>query len=220
MRVRSHLRLCAAALLAADVALSADGEQHAADTPSLTLGYRGAVALSVRVRTAAADLHSGSFGGSVGNAAHVLSAILAALHGPDGAVAAPAFYADVAVLSAEERAALAAVPHDDAADKAAAGALGQLPVLCCAVQRHHCLTLSTSRHTLGVSTYFGEEGFTTLERRWCAPPLPCHSSCDAFLRAHSPQHVVSHQGAPHGGGDGHVVRMDGRRHQDGAASRS
>ena len=130
-----------AALLGADVALSADGEQHNASAPSLTVGYRGAVALRVSVRTAAADMHSGTFGGSVGNAAHVLAAVLAALHRPDGGVAAPGFYDDVAVLSAAERAAMAALPFDAAADLAAAG----------------------------VGAHFGEAGYSTLERRWVRP---------------------------------------------------
>ena len=89
-------------------------------------GYRGAVALRVDVRTAAGDLHSGSFGGSVANAAHALAAVLAELHAPeDGAVAAPGFYDDVTPLTAPERAAFAAVPVDEAADKAAAGAPSQ-----------------------------------------------------------------------------------------------
>ena len=55
-------------------------------------GYRGGVALRVSVRTAAADLHSGGFGGSVANAAHAMAALLAELHTADGAVAAPHFY--------------------------------------------------------------------------------------------------------------------------------
>jgi acetylornithine deacetylase/succinyl-diaminopimelate desuccinylase-like protein len=130
-----------AALLSADVAISADGEQHNASTPSLTVGYRGAVALRLAVRTGQTDLHSGSFGGSVGNAGHVISSILAALHGPDGAVAAPGFYDDVAELTPAERAAMAALPFDAGADLASAG----------------------------VGAHFGEKGFSTLERRWVRP---------------------------------------------------
>ncbi len=156
----------AAALLAADLALSADGEQHSASTPSLTLGYRGAVALRLHVTTAAADLHSGSFGGSVPNAAHVLAALLAALHVPgSGAVAAPGFY-DVAPLTEAERAAFAAVPFDEAADREAAGADA------CGARALHAGCASThvphARARAGGAAPFGEPGFTTLERRWCA----------------------------------------------------
>ena len=76
------------------------------------------------VRTASSELHSGSYGGSVANAAHVLTALLAALHGPAGdRVAAPGFYDDVATLSEAERAELRKLPFDAATDIAAAGAL-------------------------------------------------------------------------------------------------
>ena len=128
-------------LLAADFALSADGDQHSATQPSLTISYRGAVAMQVDVRTSQTDLHSGSFGGSVPNAAHVLSRILAGLHTADGAVAAPEFYASVRTLTAEQRAAIAAVPLDVEDDMRVAGVRG----------------------------YMGEPGFSTLERRWVRP---------------------------------------------------
>ena len=55
------------------------------DTPAITVGLRGVVQASVRVRTAARDLHSGLYGGSVLNALHVLHAAIAPLlPGPDG----------------------------------------------------------------------------------------------------------------------------------------
>ncbi len=128
-------------LLAADMALSADGDQHSPQQPSLTVAYRGAVALQIDVRTSEHDLHSGSFGGSVPNAAHVLARLLASLHTSDGAVAAPGFYDAVRARTAEERAAVAAVPFDEATDRA----------------------------TAGVGGYHGEPGYSTLERRWMRP---------------------------------------------------
>ena len=134
--IRAH-----AARLRADVAFSADGDQHSPSVPSLTLGHRGAVALEVSVRTSSTDLHSGSWGGSVPNAAVVLSQLLTHMHTAEGAVAAPGFYQGVRVLSAEERAVIAAVPLDEQADRAQAG----------------------------VDGYVGEAGFGTLERRWVRP---------------------------------------------------
>ncbi len=120
------------------------------------------MALRVEARTAAGDLHSGSFGGSVANAAHALAGVLAALHAPDGAVAAPAFYADVAPLTAAQRDAFRALPRDDAADKASAGAA--LPH---SAPPHARAPLSVPIRTrAGVEQYFGETGFSTLERRW------------------------------------------------------
>ena len=130
-----------AELLAADMALSADGDQHSPTQPSLTVSYRGAVAMQVDVRTSQHDLHSGSFGGSVPNAAHVLARLLAGLHTAEGAVAAPEFYQHVRARTPEERAAMAAVPLDEEED----------------------------RRTAGVSGYMGEPGYTTWERRWVRP---------------------------------------------------
>lgn len=127
--------------LVADVAFSADGDQHSTTVPALTLSHRGAVALEMTVTTSSTDLHSGSYGGSVPNAAVVLSGLLAKLHDKKGAVAAPGFYEGVRKLSAAERAAIAAVPLNEAEDKAQAGVIG----------------------------YVGEAGFSTLERRWVRP---------------------------------------------------
>jgi acetylornithine deacetylase/succinyl-diaminopimelate desuccinylase-like protein len=54
-------------------------------TPALTVGLRGIVQVQVTVRTGERDLHSGVYGGSVLNAAHVLQGMLAeVLPGPDG----------------------------------------------------------------------------------------------------------------------------------------
>jgi hypothetical protein len=97
---------------------------HEADRAWRGAGYRGAVALKLSVRTSSSDLHSGSYGGSVANAAHVLSSLLSELHRPeDGAVAAPRFYDDVVPLTPEQRAAFEALALNETEDKAAAGAL-------------------------------------------------------------------------------------------------
>lgn len=133
--VRDH-----ASLLSCDVVLSADGDMLSETQPSLTLGYRGAAAVHIQVTTAHSDLHSGSFGGSVPNAAHVLAEILASLHS-NGAVAAPGFYDGVRALSQSDRSDLAGVPHNEAGELA----------------------------SLGIRAPHGERGFTALERRWARP---------------------------------------------------
>ena len=63
----------------------------------------------------AVDLHSGSYGGAVQNPANALAQIIAALKGPDGRIRVPGFYDDVVPLSEADRAALAALPFDEAA---------------------------------------------------------------------------------------------------------
>ena len=71
----------------ADCALVFDSGMVDERTPAITVATRGLVGVSVDVRTGARDVHSGDFGGSVLNAAHVLSAMLAeVMPGPDGRV--------------------------------------------------------------------------------------------------------------------------------------
>ena len=129
--------------LAADLVISADGAMWRASEPSLSVASKGLVSLDVEVTGAAHDLHSGRYGGTVGNPAAVLAEILASLHTPDGGVAVPGFYDGVAALSDERRAEIAAVAWDDEA----------------------------YRSELGVPELHGEAGYTTLERLWTRPTL-------------------------------------------------
>lgn len=69
----------------ADCAIVFDSDMLDESTPAITLGVRGMVMASITVRVAPRDLHSGIYGGSVKNAAHVLHGMLTAvLPGPDG----------------------------------------------------------------------------------------------------------------------------------------
>jgi acetylornithine deacetylase/succinyl-diaminopimelate desuccinylase-like protein len=69
----------------ADVAIVFDSMMLDESTPSITLGVRGMVSMSVDVRTARGNLHSGLYGGTVLNATHVLAQMLdPVLPGPDG----------------------------------------------------------------------------------------------------------------------------------------
>jgi len=69
----------------ADAAIVFDAAMVDAETPAITIGLRGLVQANVRVTTAQRDLHSGIYGGSVLNALHVLTGMLAPLlPGPDG----------------------------------------------------------------------------------------------------------------------------------------
>jgi acetylornithine deacetylase/succinyl-diaminopimelate desuccinylase-like protein len=99
--------------------------------------------MEIRVRAAASDLHSGSYGGAVANPANALATIIARLKDADGRVTIPGFYSRVRDLADEERKAMDALPFSDNELKNEVGA----PSLC------------------------GEEGFTTLERLWVRPTL-------------------------------------------------
>ena len=82
--------------------------------PSLSLKSKGLASLDIVAEGAAADLHSGRYGGTVGNPLHALSRILASLHTPDGRVAVAGFYDGIPELAPGRRAEIAAVPFDEA----------------------------------------------------------------------------------------------------------
>ncbi len=62
-----------------DVVVVSDTTMWGPQVPSTCVGLRGLVAFDVTIRTAAGDLHSGSFGGSVPNAAHVVADLVSSL---------------------------------------------------------------------------------------------------------------------------------------------
>jgi acetylornithine deacetylase/succinyl-diaminopimelate desuccinylase-like protein len=71
----------------ADAAVVFDSDMADEATPAVTVGLRGMVMADITVRTGERDLHSGIYGGSVLNAAHVLHSMLAhVVPGPDGRV--------------------------------------------------------------------------------------------------------------------------------------
>ena len=130
-------------LLAADVVISADGAMWRASEPSLTVATRGIAELEFTLTGAAKDLHSGRHGGGVANPLHAMAQLVASLHRPDGRIAIDGFYDTVGELRANERAAIAALPFDEAAYLA----------------------------QIGAPAGFGEAGYTMLERQWTRPTL-------------------------------------------------
>jgi succinyl-diaminopimelate desuccinylase len=87
------------------------------------------------------DLHSGSFGGAVTNPANALTQMLAGLIDGRGRVQIPGFYDDVVPLTDRERKEFAALPFDE----------------------------RNFFKQIGVSAAVGEEGYTSIERRWARP---------------------------------------------------
>lgn len=140
---------------AADVVLISDGAMIAPGVPTITYGLRGLTYATVRVRAAGRDLHSGAYGGGVPNALDALVRMLASLKDDDGRVTVAGFYDDVLPLDERERAALAAVPFDEAAFTADAG----------------------------VSATPGEAGYTLVERLWARPTLDVNGLSGGFQGA-------------------------------------
>ena len=129
--------------LRADLAVISDGAFFEGNIPAVGYALRGLTYMEVKVSGPDLDLHSGGYGGTVENPAHVLASIIAALHDADHRVTVPGFYDDVIPLSETEREAFAKLPFDEEA------------------HREH----------LGVPQLTGETGYTTLERRWGRPTL-------------------------------------------------
>jgi acetylornithine deacetylase/succinyl-diaminopimelate desuccinylase-like protein len=127
--------------LACDYAVISDTSQFAPGIPAITYGLKGLAYFEIIVKGAQTDLHSGTFGGSVANPCNALTTILASLKGPDGRIRIPGFYDAVRPLEDWERQEFAKLPFSEAEFQA----------------------------KLGVPSLEGEEGYTTLERRWARP---------------------------------------------------
>jgi acetylornithine deacetylase/succinyl-diaminopimelate desuccinylase-like protein len=150
--------------LAADVAIISDSGFFEGNLPAITLSLRGIMYAQIDVVGTAVDLHSGSYGGAVQNPANALAQIIAALKGPDGRIRIPGFYDDVLPLPEADRAALAALPFDEADYQA----------------------------TLGLPALVGEVGFTTLERRATRPTLDVNGIWGGFMGEGSKTIIPAH----------------------------
>lgn len=100
-------------LLAADVLVSADGGRWRPGTPSVNTNSRGNIGMEVHIRTASHDLHSGRYGGPVGNAAMVLARILSTLHHDDGRIAVSGFMDHLQRPSNSDYASMDALDFDE-----------------------------------------------------------------------------------------------------------
>jgi acetylornithine deacetylase/succinyl-diaminopimelate desuccinylase-like protein len=132
--------------LKCDCVVISDTSQFAPGQPAITYGLRGLAYFELRLTGPKQDLHSGTFGGAVANPANVLCSVLAALVNERGQVQLPGFYDDVEPLSPLERKAFADLPFDEQA----------------------------FMEKIGVEALRGEEGFSTLERRWARPTYDIH----------------------------------------------
>jgi acetylornithine deacetylase/succinyl-diaminopimelate desuccinylase-like protein len=107
--------------LRADVIVLSDTANLATGLPALTRSLRGLVVVDAEVRALDHPLHSGVWGGPVPDAATALGSILGRLVDAGGRPAIPGLADDCPELSAAERAALAALPFDEARFREEAG---------------------------------------------------------------------------------------------------
>ncbi len=129
--------------LKADLVLISDTGMIANDVPSITVGLRGLSYIQVEVTGPKRDLHSGLYGGAVGNPINVLCDMIASLTDENKKITIPGFYDGVIEVSAEERAQMAKAPFSE---------------------QEYC-------DELDMEATQGEAGYSTLERATIRPTL-------------------------------------------------
>jgi len=128
--------------LEADVVLISDTTMWDQDTVAITYGLRGMLYYDVKLHGPKRDLHSGMYGGVLANPATILTQVLGGLFDEKHQVTIPGFYDDVLPVDPAERDEWNNLNFDE---------MGQ------------CLS------PVGVDRPFGEQGFSTLERKWARP---------------------------------------------------
>jgi acetylornithine deacetylase/succinyl-diaminopimelate desuccinylase-like protein len=139
-------------LLAADVIVISDSSMLEKGKPTICYGLRGLCGVQIDVKGPKGDLHSGLYGGAVQNPIHALVEIVNSFHNENGQITVEGFYDQVAELTADEKAAYAALGIKE----------------------------ESFVEQLGVPEMFGEEGFTTLERTWVRPTLEVNGIYGGF----------------------------------------
>ena len=129
--------------LKADALIVSDTAMLGKGIPCITYGLRGMNYYQIELTGPVRDLHSGVYGGAVPNPLTALTELFAKLHDKNFRVTVPGFYDEVATVSAKERKELNSLPWKKKDFERAVGARG----------------------------YYGEKGYTTLERLWIRPTL-------------------------------------------------
>jgi len=130
----------------ADAVLVTDTNIVAPGYPSVDAALRGAIHADIHVRTLAADLHSGIYGGAAPNALETLWHILERLKGEDGRIRIPGLYDRVKRPTAAELKAWRALPIRE----------------------------KGFREECGAKALNGEKKFSFLERVWSRPTFEVH----------------------------------------------
>lgn len=139
--------------LACDVILISDTSIIANDTPSITTGLRGLSYVEVEVTGPNRDLHSGVYGGAVGNPINVLCEMIASLMDENKHITIPGFYDDVEIVSKEERSEMNEAPFN----------------------------LKDYQKDLDINAVRGEATYTTLERTSIRPTLDVNGIWGGYI---------------------------------------
>jgi len=140
-------------LLKCDVVVISDSSILANDIPSISIGLRGLSYVEVEVTGPNRDLHSGVYGGGVGNPINVLCEMISSLKDENNRITIPGFYDDVYELSEEERKEIEAIPF----------------------------SIDEYQKELNIESVEGEKGYNTLERTSTRPTLDVNGIWGGYI---------------------------------------
>jgi acetylornithine deacetylase/succinyl-diaminopimelate desuccinylase-like protein len=143
-----------ASLLKCDFSLNCDSGMLAPNLPAIVYGLRGLTYFELWVHGPEHDLHSGQFGGTIHNPAQALCELIAGMHDAEGRVTLPGYYDQVRTLTTEERADFARIPYDEA---------------------------QALREAANPPMFYGEKGYTNLERTGARPTLEVNGLYSGFI---------------------------------------
>ena len=130
-------------LVRADILMVTDVGTISSGAPTIIMGLRGIIHLSVALTGPHYDLHSGSHGGVAPNPAQEMTRLIASLHNPDGSIAVNGFYDSVEEPTQRERRLANAIQFD----------------------------MNSYKAQTGVPATAGEKQFTTAERLGFRPSI-------------------------------------------------
>ena len=139
--------------LKADTILISDTSIISNDAPSISVGLRGLSYLEVEVTGPNRDLHSGLYGGAVGNPINILTKMIASLTDENNHIVIPGFYENVEEVSMEDRAEMAKAPFN---------------------QDDYC-------NELKINNTYGEKGYSTIERTGIRPTLDVNGIWGGYI---------------------------------------
>lgn len=143
--------------LACDYVVLSDTPKFDMTTPAITYGTKGLIYKEIILTSPKQNLHSGSYGGTLTNPGNALAVIIASLRDAKNRVTIPGFYDDVRPLTDDERKRMADLNFNEKDYLAA----------------------------MGAPSLEGEEGYSTLERRWARPTLDVNGLLGGFTGAGS-----------------------------------
>ena len=138
--------------LTADVILISDTSMLSMEHPSITTGLKGLSYMEVELTGPNRDLHSGTYGGAVGNPINILCQMIDSLTDENNRITIPGFYDKVKELTQEEKEKLAMAPFNE----------------------------TEYKKELEVDALAGEAGYTALEQLGVRPTLDVNGSWGGY----------------------------------------